>query len=144
MSARNRPVRRALAALVIAGAAATAIAAGGRKEDAQAELGKALAGRIAGAPVQCIDARSVDGPEVIGDNTLIYRQSGHRLWVSTVPERCPFLHGNVVIITELFGAQLCRNTRFQTVSRNTSIPSGICRFGEFVPYDKPPKARPGG
>lgn len=134
-------IGRAALAIMGIGLAATPAGSIAQPDDATLELGKALAGRVAGKPQSCIDPQAVGGPQIVGNRTLIYRQSGQRLWVTTLPDACPFLRTNVIVVTELYGGQLCRSNRFRTITPNTSIPSGICRFGAFVPYDKLPTAK---
>lgn len=104
------------------------------------ELDKALAGRVPGTPVSCIDSSLADGPQIIDNRTLIYRGAG-RLWRNTLPDACPSLTGDVILVVDVHGGQLCRNDRFRTILRGTGIPSGFCRLGDFVPYSRV-KARP--
>lgn len=112
----------------------------GAKNDSS-ELDKALAGRVAGQPQNCIDTNSNDGPQIIDNRTLIYRSAG-RVWRNTLPDECPSLRDDSILIVEVYGAQLCSDDRFRTVTRGLSIPSAYCRLGRFVPYTKPKVAKP--
>ncbi len=98
-------------------------------------LARTLEGRVAGPPQDCIPTGFIDGPQVVGDS-LIYRQSGKRLWRSQVGDRCPFLRDDQIVVSILYGTQVCRNDRFRLIDRGSRIPSGDCTFGQFVPYDK--------
>lgn len=102
-----------------------------------------LAGRIAGPPQECLDLGRVDGPSIIDANTILYRQSGKRVWRAELSAPCPSLEPFSTLIVEVYGRQLCRHDRFRVRSPNSSIPGGFCRFERFVPYDKPPRARSG-
>jgi hypothetical protein len=95
-----------------------------------------LAGRIAGKPVQCIDIQRNDGPEIVDSQTILYRQSGKRIWKTGPIGECPSLRPLDTLIVDVYGGQLCRNDRFRTVSSGMSIPSPSCRFRDFTPYDK--------
>jgi len=117
-------------AIGIAGAGATWAQPG---ED---ELSKALAGRKPGPAVSCIDSRRVDGPQVIDSHTLLYREAG-RIWRSDLPSACPGLHDDSRLIVELYGSQICDSDRFRAIGPGETIPGPYCRFGKFVPYDKP-------
>ncbi|MFD1786879.1 hypothetical protein ACFSC3_04765 [Sphingomonas floccifaciens] len=117
--------------LALAGCTASAPING--KTDA-AELADALKGRTAGPPQRCINASNLDAPRIIGD-TLVYRQGG-RLFVTRASGGCPSLRGDPLLVTEVYGGQLCRNDRFRTVPRGASIPGPYCMFGEFVPYGR--------
>lgn len=132
----RRPIVTAVAAL--ATLAATAAVGDGRDARAQRDLDRALAGRTPGRPESCISQSRVNGPEIIDGHTILYRQSGRRIWRNDLPEHCPFLHDfDDVLIVETTGSELCRNDRFRVINRPSSIPSGYCRLGNFVPYDKP-------
>ena len=77
----------------------TAAAGDSSKLDA---LDKALAGRVPGTPVSCIDSSLADGPQIIDNRTLIYRGAG-RLWRNTLPDACPSLTGDVILVASKGG-----------------------------------------
>ena len=105
-------------AVLLAGAALAL--AGAASGDSRSPLDRALAGRVAGAPVRCIDNPTNQGPEVIDSRTIIYRDVS-RLWVNHLPEACPSLSDTAILIV---------------------IPSGYCRLGDFTPYPRVAKAKP--
>lgn len=97
-----------------------------------------LAGRIPGPPQRCMDTlASGTNPAIYDNRTIAYRQSSRRIWVTHPVGACPALRPLAVLIVERFGTQQCQNDQFRVVDPPGSIPSGICRFGPFVPYDKP-------
>lgn len=104
-------------------------------------LAEALAGRVPGKPVDCIDNLHVDGPQVIDTKTVIYRESGRRIWRNDLIGECPGLRPMDTLVVDLYGSQLCRNDHFRALSPGDRIPGPICRLGRFTPYDKPPKAK---
>ena len=110
--------------------AALALALGASRDDP-------LAGRVAGAPVGCIDIARVQGPTIIDATTILYRQSGKRTWRTGPVGSCPQLRPFATMIVDVYGGQLCRNDRFRLVEPGLSIPSAYCRFSDFTPYDKP-------
>lgn len=99
-------------------------------------LARELADRKAGKSAQCIDLRRMNGPESFGDQTIVYRQSGRRIWVSKLREGCPWLRGDRTLIVESFGTQVCQNDQFRVLPRGSAIASGSCFFGTFTPYDR--------
>ncbi|MFX8110421.1 hypothetical protein ABTK99_19145, partial [Acinetobacter baumannii] len=103
-------------AVLLAGAALAL--AGAASGDSRSPLDRALAGRVAGAPVRCIDNPTNQGPEVIDSRTIIYRDVS-RLWVNHLPEACPSLSDNAILIVNVYGGQLCENDRFRTVERES-------------------------
>ena len=98
-------------------------------------LTRALAGRTAAPAVDCIDQRLVDGPQVIDQHTLIYRQGRGRLWVNTLPENCPGLRFNAIPVVQIVSGRMCRNDLFTPVTPG-AIPGGTCRLGSFMPWDR--------
>lgn len=123
-------IRVALAA--IAAGAAFAVPATGRDDD----LAKELAGRAPGKPVDCIDQSRLMGPVIIDERTILYRESGRRVWRNDLPGECRGLRPLSTLIVELYGSQLCRNDHFRTLEPGSTIPSAYCRFGSFTPYDR--------
>lgn len=103
------------------------------------DVAKALAGRTAGAAVNCVDLSQIQGPQIVDATTILYRQSGRRVWRTGPVGACPALRPIATLIVQVYGGQLCRNNRFQVLDANSTIPSGYCRFTRFTPYDKPPK-----
>lgn len=123
-----------IAALGLLGAAAPAAP----REDA---LASALAGRIAGTPVDCVEKSRLDGPQIIDEKTLIYRESGRRIWRNDLIGECRGLKPMDTLIVDIFGGQLCRNDHFRALTPGLTIPGPYCRLGKFTPYDKPAKAK---
>lgn len=95
-----------------------------------------LAGRVAGTPVRCIDIGRNDGPDIVDSQTILYRQSGKRIWKTGPVGECPSLRPVDTLIVDVYGGQICRNDRFRTISNGTSIPSPYCRFRDFTPYNE--------
>ncbi|MEN2785949.1 DUF6491 family protein [Sphingomonas qilianensis] len=100
-------------------------------------LAEATAGRIAGAPQRCIDRSSAGGPQIVGDHTLLFTQSGRRLWINTLPASCPSLRRDSTLIVQAFGSQMCQNDQFQPRQPGDVVPGANCRLGTFTPYDRP-------
>ena len=123
-----------IAALGLVGAAAPAPP---RQETAES----VLAGRIEGKPVDCVDKSRLEGPQIIDDKTLIYHESGSRLWRNNLIGACPGLKPMDTLIVDIYGTSLCRNDRFRAVTPGLSIPGPYCRLGKFTPYDKPAKGK---
>lgn len=109
-----------------------------RTADAQQELEKALAGRVAGQPVNCIPSFRSSDMQIIDDWTLLFKQ-GSTVYLQTPRGGCPGInsHRNI-LVTYLRGTtQLCSgdiNHLFDPVS---GIGGGACVFSDFIPYTKP-------
>jgi hypothetical protein len=125
-------VRYALIPVLLAGFVGGAAPAALRDKDP-------LAGRVAGAPVDCVDQSRLGGPDIIDNRTILYRQSLGRIWRNDLPAACPGLRPNTTLIVEIYGSQLCRNDHFRSRDPGSIIPGPICRLGKFTPYDLPKK-----
>lgn len=109
-----------------------------RSPKAQEELAKALAGRVAGQPVDCInDFRSQVKMTVIDDNTLLFRD-GRVVYLQSPPGGCANISNKTNALTTRRSSsnQLCAGDINQVVQPSSGIFRGSCAFGQFVPYKK--------
>jgi hypothetical protein len=127
--------RIALCGVALAACTASAEQSG-QISRADRELADALKGRVAGEPVDCIDTTTVNGPQIIDKDTLLYRQTGRTVWRNELAASCGGLSPMDTIIIELHGTRMCRNDMFRAVSGSGRIPGPYCRLGKFVPYRK--------
>lgn len=95
-----------------------------------------FAGRVQGVTQTCIDGPDRSNMRIIDDRTIIYHSVGRRLWRNDLPERCPGLDRDPLLIVEQFGAQLCANDRVRVQDRLSSVPGPYCRLGKFTAWDK--------
>ncbi len=123
-----------IAALTLLGAAAPA----SQRED---PLKRELGDRVPGKTVDCVGASFVDGPQIVDERTILYRESGRRIWRNDLPEACSGMRPLDTVVIEVWGSQLCRNDRFRAVSPGESIPGRFCRLGKFTAYDLPAKGK---
>lgn len=129
-----RPLALLLAAS-LAGCAATADQQAAQAERSRQELARTLAGRVQGKPETCLPTEMNSGPRIIAPDTLVYSETRDRLWV-TRAEGCTFLRPDDIVVAEIWGGRMCRNDQFRTIQRTGGIPSPICRFGDFVPWQR--------
>jgi len=109
-----------------------------RSPRAQQELTKALAGRIAGQPLNCInDFRSEIRMTVIDDHTLLFRDNGV-VYVQQPPGGCANISNKTNALTTQRSStnQLCAGDINQVLQPSSGIFRGSCAFGPFVPYRK--------
>jgi len=76
---------------------------------------------------------------VVGARTLIYRQSGRRIWVNTLQEECRWFRGDHTLAFETLGSQICRGERIGVRPSGSPVTAGYCSFGDFTPYDRATK-----
>lgn len=109
-----------------------------RSPKAQQELAKALAGRVASEPVNCInDFRSEIRMTVIDDYTLLFRSPGV-IYVQNPPGGCANISNKTNALTTRRSStnQLCAGDINTVVQPSSGIFRGSCAFGRFVPYKK--------
>jgi hypothetical protein len=124
---------------LIAVGAAVLLASGstaqqGRSAVADQKLAKALAGRSAAAPVNCISERS--RMQVIDDWTILFRDRGV-VYVQQPYGGCHGLSNSMSLIRHGFGTtRICRGDINNIVDVRTGFGTGACTYSEFVPYRK--------
>lgn len=96
-----------------------------------------LAGRVAGPDSPCIDLRGDESPVVAGARVLLYPESGRRVWRTEPDGICRGFVPFTTVITQDNPRHLCRGDLFRVRDPSDPVPSPTCRFGPFVPYDRP-------
>lgn len=106
----------------------------GPSPQAQEKLAKALAGRTAGAPVNCISERSK--MQVVDDWTILFRDRGI-VYVQQPIGGCHGLSNSMSLIRDSFGTtRICRGDINRIVDVRTGFGTGACTYNDFVPYRK--------
>ena len=102
---------------------------------ALSRLSTELAGRIAGAPVDCIPRHSSGDMEVIDERTILYR-SGRTIYRNDIQGSCAGLgQPSYALVTQSFGGgQLCRGDLAQVRDLSSNSIRGSCSLGPFTPY----------
>ena len=102
----------------------------------QEQLAKAIEGRVAGKPVNCIDFRSIRSSRII-DKTAILYDTGTTLYVNTPVSGAEWLDRDDIMVTSTSLSQLCNVDIVRLVDQGTRMQSGSVGLGKFVPYTKP-------
>lgn len=106
----------------------------GRSPVAEQKLTNALAGRTAGAPVNCISERS--RMQIIDDWTILFRDRGV-VYVQQPRGGCHGLSNSMSLIRDAFGTtRICSGDINNIVDVRTGFGTGACTYSEFVPYRK--------
>ena len=124
-----------LKTLLIAAAALASPAAAATHQTPDARLEQALQGRVAGAPTRCISLSGSTSSEIIDGKAIIYRV-GSRLYVNQPRSGAESLRDDDILVTRLFGNQLCNIDSVDLVDRFSRFPRGFVILGDFVPYTK--------
>jgi hypothetical protein len=102
-------------------------------------LEKALDGKVAGEKQSCIPQYRQTNLQVISDQVLLYKVSNRLVYKNEVMGRCSGLSRGDTLITQSFGAQLCRGDIARVANLMVGTLSGVCSLGDFVPYRRPGK-----
>ncbi|WP_295530266.1 hypothetical protein [Novosphingobium sp. Chol11] len=102
------------------------------------QLAKALEGRVAGKPVNCINPAFYSSTRVY-DKTAIVYDAGRTLYVQRPRNGAESLDQNVVLVTNIRGSQLCNVDIVRLLDRANFFFRGYVGLGEFVPYTRPAK-----
>ena len=122
-----------LSAAVLVAASAPAVSA--PRMDQEARLARALEGRVAGEPVDCINLRNIRSSQII-DRTAIIYDAGSTIYVNRPRGGRASLDRWDILVTELHSSQLCSIDVVHLYDSNSRVQSGFVFLGEFVPYRK--------
>ena len=119
--------------LIVAGllTAGSAQAANPRGEE---QLERALAGRVAGEPVRCINLHNSSSSTIIDETAILYRVGG-TIYVNRPRNGAESLDRDATMVNRLWGSsQLCSIDTVRMVDASTGFFRGVVFLGEFVPY----------
>ena len=110
------------------------------KLDPEARLAKALEGRVAGEPVDCIQLSRVHSTQII-DHTAIIYDAGSTLYVNRPRAGLESLDRWDTMVTKSFSPQLCSVDVVRLLDTGSRFENGTVFLGEFVPYRRVRTAR---
>jgi hypothetical protein len=104
-----------------------------RERDPEAELARALQGRVAGEPVQCIDLHRIRGSRIITDTAILY-DAGSVIYVNRPENGAEELNQWDTMVTRTPSTRLCNVDTVTMVDRGSQSFQGVVFLGDFVPY----------
>jgi len=122
-----------LAALAVPASAAV-------QKDGEAELAKAVAGRTAGKPVDCINLRDIRSSKIIDGTAIVYEMNNGVKYVNRPRTGAETLDWTDVLVTETTLSQLCRIDTVRLYDNGLRMVTGWVGLGDFVPYPRPPRS----
>ena len=134
-------MRLSLPLLIAAIGLAAAPASAAPRLSPEAKLARAIEGRVAGAPVDCILLRDIRGSRIIDRTAIIYETVGGTLYVNRPDAGASSLDNHDVLVTKTSIGQLCSIDVVQLYDSSTQMPTGTVFLGEFVPYHRPGSRR---
>ncbi len=114
-------------------AAAPAQAQPRERLSGEAELARALEGRVAGEPVNCVNLRTVRSSRVISGTALLY-DAGSVIYVNRPRAGAEQLDHWTAQVSRPFNNRLCSVDPVQLIDPTTGVFTGTVFLDEFVPY----------
>ncbi|HEY0627285.1 MAG TPA: hypothetical protein VGD10_11195 [Allosphingosinicella sp.] len=100
------------------------------------KLERAIEGRVAGEPVDCISLRNVSSSQVIPGVGIVY-DSGRTVYVNRPRSGAESLSNWDMLVTRTHSNHLCSTDVVELRSRSTpQMMTGLVFLGDFVPYRK--------
>lgn len=103
------------------------------------ELEKALAGKVAGEKVSCVNRQPQTNLTAISGNVLLYRVSGRLVYRNDLIGSCTGLARGDTLIIKTWGSQYCRGDMATSADLTSGMVTGSCALGDFTPYRAPGK-----
>lgn len=110
-----------------------------RSQDPEAELARALQGRVAGQPVSCIDLHRVHSSRIITNTAILY-DAGSVIYVNRPANGADSLTQWGTMVTRTPSTQLCNVDTVTMIDRGSQSFTGVVFLGDFVPYRRVPTA----
>jgi hypothetical protein len=107
---------------------------------AQQQLAQLLAGKVAGAPVECIPNYHSSSPSVITPTAIAFQATPGRIYVSnTVGSGCEGVGGPAYSLatTQHGSSTLCAGDIVQIRDLQAGTMAGSCSLTQLVPYTTP-------
>lgn len=132
-----RTVITAIAGVALLGLAPAHAEPSDRSARGAAELAKALEGRTAGKPVDCLNLRDIRSTRIIDDTAILYETLGGTIYVNKPEGGANTLDKWDVLVTDTHSPRLCDLDIVQLYDTASRMQTGFVNLGEFVPYRKP-------
>jgi len=127
-----------MAATVALIAAQTAQASASGDERGEKSLAKMLEGRVAGAPVKCIDTRRAFTAEIVDKTAIVYAMPDGALYVNRPQAGAASLDRRSILENHSVIGRTCNGDRVDLVETGgkSNLARGGVLLGDFTPYAK--------
>ena len=104
-----------------------------KPQDREEELARAIQGRVAEAPVQCIDLHRVRSSRIINGTAIVY-DAGSVIYVNRPENGADQLNQWDTMVTRTPTTRLCSVDTVTMIDRASQNFTGVVFLGDFVPY----------
>jgi len=101
----------------------------------EAKLARALEGRVAGEPVDCVNLSQIRSSRIINGEAILYETAGGTVYVNR-PEGRESLNDWDLLFTKPFMNRLCSIDTVEIYDSGARMWKGVVFLNEFVPYRK--------
>ena len=108
-----------------------------KPQDREEELARAIQGRVAGEPVQCIDLHRVRSSRIINGTAIVY-DAGSVIYVNRPENGADQLNQWDTMVTRTPSTRLCNVDTITMIDRASHNFTGVVFLGDFVPYRRVP------
>lgn len=101
----------------------------------QAQLQELTAGKVAQAPISCLQHYNANDMVVIDENTVAFK-NGRTVYIAHMNGPCSNLGGaSYALLTKDSGSMgLCRGDIARVIDTSLHMTVGSCTFGDIIPY----------
>jgi hypothetical protein len=128
-------MRAAYILSAVAALAMTVSAAEAKRLPPEEQIAKALAGRVEGEPVDCLNITQIRSSEIIDRTAILYTGNDGTIYVQR-PSGAEFLDSSDILVSEPTNGRTCSIDIVRLVDQGSRMPSGSVGFTKFIPYRK--------
>lgn len=128
-------MRSLLACLAATALIATAVQAA-PVNTAEERLAKALDGRVAGEPVDCIYQHEIRSSRIFDRTAILYELNNGTYYLNRPEGGAQSLSRGDVLVTDTHSPRLCSIDIVKLYDNSHWMQSGVVSLGKFVPYKK--------
>ena len=107
-----------------------------RPVDQEARIAKALEGRVAGKPTDCIRQTDIRSSQIFDRTAILYEMSNGTYYLNRPKSGAEFLSRDDILVTDTHSQDLCSIDLVRLLDNVSRFPSGSLGLGPFVPYTK--------
>ena len=100
------------------------------------KLAKALEGRTAGKPVDCLYLRDIRSSRIFDRTAILYELNNGTYYLNRPEGGAQSLSWGDVLVTDTHSSQLCSIDIVRLFDTNPWMQNGFVNLGKFVPYKK--------
>lgn len=109
-------------------------------EQAEAQIARALNGRVAGKPTDCIFQYDIRTSRIIDRTAILYEMNNGTIYLNRPTSGASFLDSADALVTDTHTSQLCGIDIVRLYDTASRVERGSIGLGPFVPYTKLRKA----